>query len=482
MGVMNLSVSQGPFDEEGSKYGFLVYERDDQGGPRDIRIVWSTEYGSERQAYWNISVAFTGIPKGAPYDSGTRYYSARLAASQCNETRPYGSNGRVWWSHSLDIGNLLDDVLGSSKEWMYSSRNYDTMTFDVSVYSEFVPGFEYAGQTTSDVARLAFNIGYCPEYRLVAAYYEKSDLMVIEYDTTWTRIDDRFWLQHNGQSGYCAIGSTPLLVESVTGSVPAKGRIEVPTSALIQHVVGEEIFINVFFNSVYRPVGMLFNNAEGYLTVENRYSCSTPTLSALSGGDTIRIKTGDSGDNANRCEFVTVKMVGGVYGCDQVTVPVGEVAEFRFAPFGKAATFVGIGSTSQGAVSEPSRAVSADSPDSDSIVIDSISGTSRVRINMVRSGDNKGPSLTVSPAVEQMKLAGRRRASAFYGTGGETTVDFSGVLLDDDGSEIEKMAEEGDVMVRFPGGRRYAITPSVNIDVRDDRTVFVGISGQEVSA
>lgn len=68
MGVQNFSLSIGPnYSTQGRTDGILIHEDMDGGyGVRDIRLVWSTEFGNDWNESWTIAISARGTIKGAP--------------------------------------------------------------------------------------------------------------------------------------------------------------------------------------------------------------------------------------------------------------------------------------------------------------------------------------------------------------------------------------------------------------------------------
>lgn len=481
MGVLNLSVAQSAYAQQGTTSGILVREEEDVAGERKIRLVWSTEWGTPRQDRWVITMEASGYPVGDTYSVPIGSATETFPSSECHETKPDGDSGRVWWSHDLDVGGLLSKILGPTKKWMYSTRQYDTVDFVVSVHSIFNEPLA-SGQAESDTAWLDFSIGYCPTYVITGAHYEAGDVLVIDYETSWLRKDDRFSLEEEASrpGGACTVDGVPLLYAGVHGTISSIGRIEVPASKLTQHVAGKSVYLNIWFNASYRPISLEFAHAVGTVTVVDNRTCSTPFLTLLEVGETIRIATSDTHDQQLSSEYVTIKMVGSKYSVDQVTVPMGGVAEFRFAPFSSTVEFEAVGYTSGGATSRVSTRRRTTTPASTgAIVIDPVTQGRRVRLDTFETGSDIGPTVSTSPQVETVKLAGRKRPSAYYGEGATSTVSVSAALLGD-ASDVEALAEVGDVMLRFPDGRRYCIAPNVKVSRVSEALVKVTISGSEV--
>lgn len=489
MGVENLSVSQSRYDREGDIDGLLVYEAADVNGGRDIRLVWSTEADDQTNHQWVITLSIKLLQtKGGDElvgnSTGISTHTQTFEAQECNMVKPYGDNGRVWWSHNLDVDGLLGDLLGPTHQWMYSSRKYDGIWFYATVRSNWVEGTGIPGQTGSNTATLTFAVNYCPIYTLTQAYYDTGDIFVIEYTTTWTRKNDRFAIetQTSAIGGASTVEGRPLLYNWYYDTIAAIGRIEVPVSYLTEHVAGKEVYLNVRFNANFRPIELYFANAAKTLTVGDNRTCNTPRLTLVrSDANGIVIGTADSGDGDLPPDWVTVKMVGSRYSVDQVRVRCGEQALFRFAPFGQVVSFQAIGSTDSGAVSGPSNVVSTSAAFlPGGIYIDDVDTLNSVRLPLRLTSGDMGPTVESKPVMDTMKLAGRKSPSAYYGTGTQTNVSFSAALLDEDGIDVEGIAEWGDVMVRFPDGRRYCIAPTIRMSRLTPRIISVDISGEEV--
>lgn len=486
MGIENLSIASSSFSREGG-YGVRVKEG---AGVADARLVWSTIYGDEAQASFNVTVTARGWAKGQPYQTAWKTYSVKLPAAQCNELKPYGANGRVWWSVKLSqVGSLVADLYGGSIS--YATRLVDSSDLEVRVSANWTDEWQgYMGAAVSEEASATLYLGFVPIYRLTKLYYAESNLVVVEYSTTWTRKDDRFAFElfevadsYDPDDGIQLLSSSGILADdNYWGTVAAIGRIEIPVSKLTQHVKGKWCRLRIRFNASYRPYEMEFATADEVLKCMDMTSCSTPTLALAETGGTVVLATGDSGDVADSpCETVTVKLVGGKYGADQVTVKAGEKASFRFAPFGVPLEFEAVGGNAGGATSKASVRVSAPAVASSQVVVDSIAEDLRCSLKWRKWADY-GPSVTAQADFETAKLGGRRRPSAFYGVGGSTQVSFGGYLMGESGEAWERLAEAGDAMCRFPDGRRYAVAPKVTTAYVNDKVLRVNVSGDEVQA
>ena len=97
MAIENLSISDGPYAREGG-VGVKIKEGGVEG---DVRLVWSTTQGSEVQKSFTVTVSARGWAKGDDRQTEWKSYTAEIPAAQCNEAKPRGDAGRVWWSVKL---------------------------------------------------------------------------------------------------------------------------------------------------------------------------------------------------------------------------------------------------------------------------------------------------------------------------------------------------------------------------------------------
>ena len=472
MAIENLSISDGSYTMEGG-IGVRVREG---SAERDVRLVWSTERDSEVQKSFTVTVSARGWAKGEGRQTEWKSYTATVPAAQCHEAKPYGDAGRVWWSVKLSqVGALVAEQMGGHVT--YTARSLDSIDLQAWVTANFTDAAAAEwGMSTSAEAYAYLYVGYIPAYALTKLYYDASGKVVIEYETSWTRKDDRWALEE------MTCGGKSVLAERQWGTVESIGRIEVPTTAFTQHIKGRELRVRLRFNAAYRPYDLDFFTDEATLKCLDLSTCSTPTLAVVSVGDSIVLAVGDSGDVAgSACDFATVKMVGGRYSFDEATVKVGELASFPFAPLGREVSFEAVGGNAGGATSAKLATATAPAPASKAILIGSVTSGSRWSLSRWRRGD-EALSVTAQADFDTVKLAGRRRPSAFYGAGGTTSISFGGYVLDGSAESFESMADAGDVVCRFPDGRRYAIAPKVSLSYSNPAVVRVDVSGDEVQA
>ena len=466
--------------------GVLMRERGDPAAGHDLRFAFTTEFGSDVQESFTLRVSAKGYPKGMPYESQWQDFEATVPASQCNESRSH-QGGRVSWSVPLSLVGALATEFGP---WRYASRAYDTATFDVSVRANWSQDVMGVGGTKDDWhsewAFAELYMGFLATYALTRAYYETSELFVIEYSTTWTRQDDRFaigdesYVTEGDDEGIVLLGARqPVVASEVWGTVAAPGRIEIPASSLAQHLVGKTCHLEVAFNPAYRPILVNRAVAAADLKVGNRAECDSCTLAVVPSDDPyhVCIKTGDAGDLESECTHVTVKCRTATGYSSVATVACGETAVMRGCPLNAPLVFEGVGSNGY-ATSKKVTVVTAGAIKAGDVALiesaDPAGGREVFRYNMSFAVDAEAE-------CETMKLAGRDRPSAFFGHGGTKSVKAEADLVDDDGAVLEAMPMFGPAYVCLPDGRAYRCKIAVSFSWDKKRKKRATVTAEEVA-
>lgn len=493
MGVQNFYISIGQpnyYQDPENIWGILIHEMYDESyGPRDIRFIWSTEYGTETQKEWNFTVECYAYGKSY---SGQKVHERRLVgtytatfqAADCNPTKPYGEGGRVWWSHRLNVGTLLNDVNSGYQTWSYSTRMCDSVELNCSMNSTFLNP-EIMGTTNSETVYLTTSIGYCPEYTLDSISMHPRYLE-IDYDTTWDRMDDRFavendgtWVQVVGSSSMGIRG--PLITGLYYATITAPGVIRIPVESLTTIPTGKTVGLDIRFNAAYRPIDLEFAHLIGTQTCINATVCSDVTLTVTHQGDYITIATASKHNQQTEPEEVLVVMDG--YG-DQETCAVGESVTFKYPPFGTTVSFYGIGTTEDGATSTNPAYVTASTTSCSKVVIDGPDSGAQLRVDYWPTGSGSQINLSVERDYETVQLAGHRRPTAGFSTGGSKSVNLSATVVGGNAKDYESLFDDNRVLyVRYPDGRRYKIVGSAKISKVTDHAGgiwTIDISGEEV--
>ena len=489
MGIRNIGFSS-VTNNTPSRADEEIWATSDRDG---LYLVWTTDSGTGTHKSFTITISFSGIPKGLTTQTAqSKIYTKTLNISECNEhTSQYASG--VFWAVGLSKFDDLVSKLGSytNDDIDYANRSYDYLKFDVSIIANYADDFEWAqGQTSSPPEYANLTVSYIPDYVISDVYYDEPELIVIEYTAEgWTRFDDR-WALHNAKVSdgtSTMLKSESIIAQNTWGTVTKYGRIECPASAFTESLMGKDIRLMVRFVASYQPIGGAGNTDTWEDTVTSKILKNTPTLSLASNdGSSIAFNVGDSGDKDAEIDTVTVTMEDGRYTVDTVTV-VKEgssfpQAVFRFCPYNKDLSFTAIGTKGKGA-SNPKTVSGVKLKNRNKTSFDVIDGTGHVDLYQ-----DIETSISTANNHDLVQFKGRRRPSAFYGEGGTTSLSFSASMLYEDADDFMALAQAelgdtGDIMVRLPDGRRYAMAvDSCDVDWTLRNQKQVSISGEEVDA
>lgn len=503
MGVSNLSLVTENYTTPSNAGGVLIHENLDQyypsSGGRDIRFIWSTQYGLEAQEYWNFSIQVwvwgkttNGVAWWDKYDLGT--FTEKILADFCNPTQPE-EGGLWWWSHRLDIGGIDDYINGGNVMWRYDKRVCDQIQLKVSVWSDFVEGSGAAQfAPSSETVTLDTFIGYCPVNEITDVIMYPGRMRIL-YDTTWKRPDDRFTFEFKDRdesgnlieggpsTGYLFSGNPqPLFDHSVYGSITAPGVIDVQVSDMLANPLSfDHLYLNVRWNASYRPIGAEFCRDYGNFEVRNATVCDGVTLTLKENDEKIVIGTSAAAEPTTEtpADYAEVGMIGYT---DTVLVEVGQDAVFEYAPFGTTVNFSGVGYTDEGASSQDVDILSVDTKAYPHAVLNGIDMGDVLEIEWIPSGSGKEIQLTGERNYDTVKLAGHQRMTAGFGDGGTKQVKLSATIIGNDARDWEDFIDfNGAFYVRFPDGRRYKLVGNVKLSKVTDKVLAGEIWTAEIS-
>lgn len=455
-------------------------------------LVWTTDAGTGTHKSFNISISWAGIPKGmTTMTAQSETITKTIPIAQCNEHTSQYQSG-TFWAVGL---SQFDDLLSELGTWTgdditFDGRKYDYIKFNVSISANYQdPSVWGADSSPADNAQIGLT--FVPNYQITDVYYDTPDLIVVEYTADgWTRQDDR-WALHrcklsDGTSWF--LNTESIIAGNTYGVTPKLGRIEIPASAFTTSLMNKKIRLMIRWVANFLPVGEGFNDDTVEITVDSKIIKNTPTLAVASNDNrTIEFNVGDSGDKNAEIDTITVKMDNGKYTVDTVTVTkdgsTWPQAVFRFCPYNTPLTFTAIGTKGQGA-SNPKSLTGITLTNRNKTSFDAINDE-EVAVDLYQDIQTQ---ISTANNHSTVQFAGRRRPSAFYGTGGTTSLSFSATMLFDDANAFLSLAQAeltgaGDIMVRLPDGKRYAMAVDscdASWTLRNQKSVT--ISGQEVDA
>lgn len=460
-------------------------------------LVWATDSGTGTHESFTIAISWSGIPKGqTQMTAQSETITKTVPISQCNEhTNAYTAG--TFWAVGLSVFDDLLSELGTytGDNVTFDGRNYDYISFNVSICANYANP-EAWGAESSPYENDSLSLIFVPIYNITDVYYDTPEVIVVEYSAdNWARFDDR-WALHrckisDGSTWF--LNSESIIATNTWGTVAKYGRIEIPATAFTTSLMNKKIRLMIRWVASYLPTGFSFADDTVEITVDSKIVKNTPTLSLASNDNrTVELNVGDSGDNNAPLETITVKMEGGRYTVDTVTVEkqgsTWPQATFRYCPYNTPLTFTAIGTSGLGA-SSPVSVSGITLKNSNKYSFDSIVAPeeedNEVSFDLVHDVQ---PDISVANNQSTVQLAGRRRPSAFYGSGGTCSLGFSGTLIDDDANDFLALAQADstdnvnrDLVVRFPDGKRYGmVVESCEVGWEFRQRKDVSISGQEV--
>lgn len=464
--------------------GLRVYESGDGDAPsgRTIYLTWETEYGNPPNVGFSITFKFTGLLKGKTGYMPQKTWTVSPKYASLTTKAIGNSDGRVRWFYAISAGNLSGLKAVNGGTWLYKDRVCDTVTMNVAITPSWGSNDPMGdGSTAGDTAQATVYVGYLAAYTVTSAYYEDADTFCIAYDTTWTRKDDRYAI---GSGSYVTTDYSQVAVNGQWGTITAPGLIKVPKSDLKQYLAGKVVHFELTFNPYYRPAAYFAQTWSGELSVAQVTECNGVNISvAMPANDPYGLMIGctDAGDYGVACTEARVRVHGRGFEdwFVEKTVEVGKLEYISPLPLNVPLVIEAVG-VNGAAVSARTAAKTYAGIDAPGLCIvqaaESGSGNRLLlRYNMEFGIDSEADSTT-------LKLAGRERSSAFYGTGGSKSITVKGDLLDEVGYTIERMPFLGDAHILLPDGRAYRCNATAELSFENSRIKSVTVKGEEVSA
>lgn len=455
-------------------------------------LVWTTDAGTGTHQSFTIAISWAGIPKGqTQMTAQSATITKTIPIAQCNEhTNAYRAG--TFWAVGLSQFDELMETFGdyTGDNITFTGRNYDYLTFNVSICANYANPEQW-GAESSPYDNANLSMCFVPNYQITDVYYDTPEIIVVEYTADdWGRNDDRWALNRcklsDGSSWF--LNSESIIATHTWGTVSKYGRIEIPATAFTTSILNKKIRLMIRWVASFLPTGYGFNDDTVEITADSKVVKNTPTISVASNDNrTLELNVGDSGDNDAPLETITVKMENGKYTLDTVTVvkqgSTWGQAVFRYCPYNTPLTFTAIGTAGRGA-SNPVSLSNVTLRNRNRYSFDCLSDTEAY----VDLYQDISFSYSTSSNHSSVQFAGRRRPSAFYGTGGTANIDVSATLINEDADAFLAVAqsdsnEAGDVMVRLPDGNRYVISvDSCDVSWTNRNQKNVSISGVEVDA
>ncbi len=457
MGIENIGVSFLGSGFAESKAGVRVFSGDD---PKVVYVKWTTQSGTEWQKSFDIAADVAGVPRGVTGAGDYGYGSEKgfwtnFAASDCQPVKR--ADGLWQWCAPLDLGDVGDgELLDEFGPWGFSARTQDALRARLRIKSNYADGMTDGwGRTHSDVEDMTVWVGWFPSFSLKRAYFTSSAAVIEFASPEWERMDDRWAVEELTQDG-----SSLLARDFSWGHVlksDGVGRIEIPMSELRSAPAAGTVHARIRINTVFRDSGEDFVTFSGDVPIEDRTKCSTPALTLAWEGTGLRAAVKDRKDRSPSLTSCLVKISGSQWGFDQAVVAPGSSALLPYPPLGAPVTVSAVGFGPDDTVN-PGASSTIAAQDGAAALLEEIGGECGIEgiYDVELSWDGER-------SAETVKLEGRERPVAWFGTGGEAKATMRCSIIDEggDGALIGRAAENllmaGPCMLRTQDGERRVV-------------------------
>lgn len=434
--------------------------------PLDVYMRWHTMQGAGVIKAFDLAVSVLRVLKsngtsagGAGGVSDTQYgdwsdwYYEQVPIAQC---APVADATGYNYAHTLNLAGMYAKEGLSNNGFDFTSRQNDEMHFQLKVKAIYEPTWANAwnnGETVSPVTYADAWIGWIPQYTIASASFDSTGDLTVKFNRpNWLRTDDTWTLTNLVNDGYVVLKN-----KTVSGLV-GNGTIKIPRGSF-SHALNAGVSVFSFvINASYKSKGYELTTCDGNANVADLSKSSTPTVTVQQFAKSVGVTVRGSSDQSVMSTTFDIKLRGYDDKFDWFGGVKAGTYTLEFPPFDTPfyIDVRGHGPNSQstlvskGPYTIPSAKLGTVIQD-----VDNPSNATKIFYGTV--GKRSG-----SRDVNVVKLAGRNRSSAYFGTGASVSEMVQGKLIDQAGIELdapealEKLATTGKVvMVRKPGGYRH---------------------------
>lgn len=434
--------------------------------PLDVYMRWHTMQGTGVIKAFDLAVSVRRVLKsngtsagGAGGVSDTQYgdwsdwYYEQVPIAQCT---PVEDSTGYNYAHTLNLAGMYAKEGLSNNGFNFATRKNDEMHFQLKIKAIYETNWANAwnnGETVSPVTYAEAWIGWIPQYTIASASFDSTGDLTVKFNRpNWLRTDDTWTLTNLVNDGYVVLKN-----KSVSGFV-GNGTIKIPRGSF-SHALNSGVSVFSFaINASYKSKGYELTTCDGNANVADLSKSSTPIVTVQQFAKSLGVTVRGSSDQSVMSTTFDIKLRGYDDTFDWFGGVKAGTYTFEFPPFDTPfyIDVRGHGPNSQSALVSkgpytiPSAKLGTVIQD-----IDNPSNATNVFYGTV--GKRSG-----SRDVNVVKLAGRNRSSAYFGTGASVSEMVQGKLIDQAGIELdapealEKLATTGKVvMVRKPGGYRH---------------------------
>lgn len=481
MGFTDICLTENTNDN----YGFLQARKTPRNQIRELYLCFRTDIGpNDGYSSFDISLSFSTIAKGKTETSGygavSRNYYERFPESRFSA---HPVDNRWIWYLPLDIENCKLDMVNSGS-YSYTNRRFDAIKMLVGI-----DRVDNNNEKLNIRTEQTLYIYYGPAYTITGALVTASGL-VLKYDVTpdWQRTDDYAHIQKLNTFITSGSSKNNLITTGATkGIFEGNNRLRIPYTipGIPQNAILSGFIyispdydaarvVNVWktdLNNIKVVNATKCNPISVKMAVDNNIGAASFTISEIKSGysdvEKVVIRMEPSDFSLDTMVVSTVKNTynsnGEVTG-HTTLLPLTET--LYYLPFNKQ---VKVTLQPFGAEDSTNNIVNFTVRITKNLIsLTSIKDGSNVDIRY-----NYLPNWSSKPDVNLVKLAGRERQSAYYGTGGSVDGTLAGTIIEknvdpkivvQNSKDFEEMSFVGDCILRTPDGdRRWISITDVSI-------------------
>ena len=432
--------------------------------PADVYMRWHTMQGagvikafdlavSVRRVYRSRGASTTSAGGGVSdtqYGDWSDWYYEQVPIAQC---MPVNDSTGYNYAHTLNLGGMYAKE-GLANAFSFNARTNDEVHFQLKVKAVYETTWANAwneGVTVSPVSYAEAWIGWIPKYTVSAASFDLTGDITLTFNRPyWQRTDDEWVLTSLNNSG------ANILAKKISGKV-GNGTIKIPRSALTRNVAAGVASRFAFtINAAYKSKGYTLTTCTGSKQIADLSNSSTPIVTVKT--DIGAMVTVSAENITPKSTKFDIKLRG--YGDDaDMFTDVNAGTHYIAYPPLDTPFYIdvrGRGTNSQSiVVSKGPFTISSDKIGA--LIQDVDNSMLGAKIYYGRVSKRSG-----SRDINIIKLAGRERSTAYFGTGATVSETMQGKIIDQQGIEkgradaLEELVTKGKVvMVRKPGGYRH---------------------------
>ena len=436
------------------------------GTPSGVWLRWHTMQGAGVIKAFDLAVSVRRVLKSngtnanggggvsdTQYGDWSDWYYEQVPIAQCS---PMQDATGYNYSHTLNLSGMYAKE-GLADGFAFTTRKNDEMDFQLKIKAIYETAWATSwneGVTVSPVTYSEAWIGWIPQYSINSASFDSTgDLTVRLSRPYWARVDDEWVLTKVVNGGSVVTGK-----KHASGKV-GQGSITIPRRAFTRALKAGSTQFWFTINAAYKSKGYALTSISGgTANVADLSVSATPSVVVTPGKKSVDVRVSKGSDQAVASTKFDIVLRGGDDSTDSLTDVFAGTHTIPYPPLDKPfyIDVRGHGSNAQSKIVSMGPYIIKG--DKLGTLIEDVKDASRSACIYYGTISKRSGGRD----VEVVKLAGRERSSAYFGTGATVSEMIQGKLIDVDGIEkgeadaLEELCTDGGVvMVRKPGGYRH---------------------------